>query len=44
MCDRRPPANVQVLVMADDYRPKRQAVPFERGEVDFTLDARDFRP
>ena len=44
VCDRRPPASVQVLVMADDFRPKRQAVPFEAGEVELTLDARDFRP
>jgi hypothetical protein len=44
VCDRRPPASVQVLVMADDYRPKRQLIPFEAGEVDVTLDTRDFRP
>ena len=44
VCDRRPPASVQVLVMADDFRPKRQAVPFETGEVELTLDAREFRP
>jgi len=44
VCDRRPPASVQVLVMAEDYRPKRQAIPFEAGEVELTLDAREFRP
>jgi hypothetical protein len=44
VCDRRPPANVSVLVMAENYRPKRQAVPFEAGSLDITLDARDFRP
>ena len=44
VCDRRPPASVQVLVMADDYRPKRQSIPFEASEVDVTLDTRDFRP
>ena len=44
VCDRRPPASVQVLVMADDFRPKRQAVPFEAGEIELTLDAREFRP
>ena len=44
VCDRRPPASVQVLVMADDFRPKRQAIPFEAGEVELTLDAREFRP
>ena len=25
VCDRRPPARVQLLVMADDFRPKTQA-------------------
>jgi hypothetical protein len=44
VCDRRPPASVQVLVMADEFRPKRQAIPFEAGEVELTLDAREFRP
>ena len=44
VCDRRPPASVQVLVMADDFRPKRQAVPFEAGEVELTHDARELRP
>ena len=44
VCDRRPPARVQVLVMADDFRPKRQAIPFEAGEIELTLDAREFRP
>jgi hypothetical protein len=44
VCGRRPPANVQLVVMADDFRPKRQAVPFEAGSVEVTLDAREFRP
>jgi carboxypeptidase family protein len=44
VCDRRPPASVQVLVMADNFRPKRQSVPFEAGEVELTLDPREFRP
>jgi hypothetical protein len=44
VCDRRPPASVQVLVMADDFRPKRQSIPFEAGEIDLTLDSREFRP
>lgn len=44
VCNRRPPANVQVLVMADDFRPKRQAIPFEAGEIELTLDPREFRP
>jgi len=44
VCDRRPPANVQVVVMADNFRPKRQAIPFEAGEIELTLDPREFRP
>jgi hypothetical protein len=44
VCDRRPPASVQVVVMAEDFRPKRQAIPYEAGEVELTLDAREFRP
>jgi hypothetical protein len=44
VCDRRSPPTVQVLVLADDYRPKRQSVPFEAGKVDVTLDAREFKP
>jgi hypothetical protein len=44
VCNRRPPASVQVLVMAEEFRPKRQAVPFEAGSIELTLDARDFRP
>ena len=44
VCDRRPPRDVQVVVIADDFRPKSTAVPFEAGSVDITLDARDFRP
>ena len=27
VCDRRPPRSVQLLVMADDFRPKTTAVP-----------------
>jgi hypothetical protein len=44
VCNRRPPRNVQLVVMADEYRPKATAVPFEAGSVEVTLDARDFRP
>jgi hypothetical protein len=44
VCDRRVPANVQLVVIADDFRPKRQSVPFDAGYVEVTLDARDFRP
>ena len=44
VCNRRPPSSVQLLVMADEFRPKRAALSFEAGSVDITLDARDFRP
>jgi hypothetical protein len=44
VCDRRPPRNVQLIVMADDFRPKTTAVPFEAGSIDVTLDARELRP
>jgi hypothetical protein len=44
VCDRRVPANVQLLVVAEDFRPKRQSVPFEAGSIEVRLDARDFRP
>ena len=44
VCDRRLPRNVQLLVLADDFRPKSSVVPFEAGTVEVTLDSRDFRP
>jgi hypothetical protein len=44
VCDRRPPRSVQLLVVAEDFRPKTTAVPYDAGSVDVTLDARDFRP
>lgn len=44
VCDRRLPRNVQLVVMAEEFRPKSAAVPFEAGSIDVTLDARDFRP
>jgi hypothetical protein len=44
VCDRRTPRNVQLLVAADDFRPKTTAVPYDAGSVEVTLDARDFRP
>jgi len=44
VCDRRAPENVTVLVVADNYRPKRQTVPFDQGSLEVALDARDFRP
>lgn len=43
VCDRRLPSNVSLLVVADDYRPKQQQVPFDAGSVEVTLEARDFR-
>ena len=42
ICDRRTPRNVSLVVMADDFRPKRSAVPFEAGSIEVTLDRRDF--
>jgi len=44
VCNRRAPESVTLLVMADDFRPKRQQVPFDAGELEVTLDAREFRP
>ena len=44
VCDRQPPQMVAVLVMAEDFRPKRQTVPFEQGTLEVLLDPRDFRP
>jgi hypothetical protein len=44
VCEQRAPPNVTVLVLADDYRPKRQSVPFDLGSLDVTLDPREFRP
>ena len=44
VCDRRPPKSVQVVVVAEEFRPKRQTVPFEAGTIELTLDPREFRP
>jgi len=44
VCDRTPPRNVQLVVMADEFRPKTTTVPYESGSVEVRLDARDFRP
>ena len=44
VCDRRLPRTVQLLVIADDFRPKNTAVAYDEGSVEVTLDARDFRP
>jgi hypothetical protein len=41
VCERRPPANVALLVMADDYRPKTHRVPFTADTLDVTLDPRE---
>jgi hypothetical protein len=40
LCEGRP-RTVAVLVVADDYRPKRQVVRFEETTLDFILDRRD---
>src|SRR5262245_8772575 len=44
VCDRRTPRSVQLLVVADDFRPKTTAVAYDAGSVEVILDARDFRP
>jgi hypothetical protein len=44
MCDRAPPTSVALLVTADQFRPKRQTLAFDAGEVEVRLDAREFRP
>jgi hypothetical protein len=44
ICNRRLPRTVQLLVMADDFRPKNTTLPYDEGSVEVTLDARDFRP
>ena len=44
VCDQRPPERVNVLIMADDFRPKRHSLPFEQSTLEVALDARDFRP
>jgi hypothetical protein len=44
VCDRRPPRSVQLLVIADDFRPKTSSVAYDAGSVEVTLDSRDFRP
>lgn len=44
ICDRRAPRDVSLVVMADDFRPKRQSVPFDAATVEVLLDPRDFRP
>ncbi|HJR70893.1 MAG TPA: carboxypeptidase-like regulatory domain-containing protein [Gammaproteobacteria bacterium] len=44
MCEGRAPANVALLVMADDHRPKRHSVPFNADTFEVTLERRDFSP
>jgi hypothetical protein len=44
VCDQVPPANVTLLVLADQYRPKRQSLGFEVALVDVRLEPREFRP
>ena len=44
ICNRRLPRTVQLVVLADDFRPKNTTLPYDEGSVEVTLDARDFRP
>lgn len=44
ICDRPPPRNVQVIVMADEFRPNRLSVPFDESSIEVTLEPRDFAP
>jgi hypothetical protein len=44
VCDQAPPANVTLLVVAEEYRPKRQSLAFEVALVDVRLEPREFRP
>ena len=44
VCDQRPPDRVNLLIMADNFRPKRQSLPFDQRTLDVLMDARDFRP
>ena len=44
ICDRRPPRNVQLIVMADEFRPRRSSVPFDESTIEVTLEPRDFAP
>lgn len=44
VCDRRAPPSVQLVIVADDFRPKRQTLPFDAASIEVRLDARDFRP
>lgn len=44
ICDRPPPRNVQLIVMADEFRPKRSSLPFDESSIDVTLEPRDFAP
>jgi hypothetical protein len=43
-CDQAPPPNVTLLVLADEFRPKRQTLAFDAGSIDVRLDPREFRP
>jgi len=44
VCDQAPPANVTLLVLADEYRPKRQSLLFDVASVDVRLEPRELRP
>lgn len=44
ICDRRPPRTVDLIVMADDFRPRRSSIPFDESTVEITLESRTFSP
>ncbi len=44
ICDRRPPRTVELIVMADDFRPRRSSIPFDESRIEVTLEPRDFAP
>lgn len=44
ICDRRPPRTVDLIVVADDFRPRRSSIPFDESRIEVTLEPRDFAP
>jgi len=44
ICDRTPPRTVQLIVMADEFRPRRSSLPFDESSIEITLEPRDFAP
>jgi hypothetical protein len=37
VCERQPPRNAAITVVADNHRPTRQVLPFEQSEFDVVL-------